>query len=207
MNEKKWHIEILISLLALGIASLSLFFTWWYNSSLGEVEPLTPSAYAVSRGVETFPSDHLIFPMEWKNDSGRSVLIRDLQLILVDTESGKEQRFLLAGEYPEISKRSFENPYSRKNSFVLDPHTVSLKTLMLHTENWWDRNDQSDYNFKFTEGSKYRVLVKYFRNSEEDMREQQLIEALTIYDSVSQLDFDSKEGPKWDYWSLNMRDQ
>lgn len=207
MNEKKWRVETLIAVLAVFIAGLSLFLTWWYNSSLGEVKPLTPSAYAVIRGVEGFPSDHLVVPTEWKNDSGQAVVVRDLQLILVDLKNGKEQLFLLAGEYPEISDLAFENSYSRKNSFVLDSRTVSLKTLVFHTENWWNRDNRSDYDFEFTEGSKYRVSLRYFKNSEEDRREQLLIEELTIYDSISQLDSNNEEGPKWDYWSLSMEDQ
>lgn len=135
------------------VSAVVAVLVWW---PFGEVRPIEPSAYAISRGVDLssgrFPSDHLVVPLEWENSKGRPVLIRQPELVLYEFDDGEEtgtqHRFLLAGEYADISPEAFSGPYAHKNSLVLDPHSVSLHALIFHIEDWWDPNAQAHY-FQF----------------------------------------------------------
>lgn len=166
-NTIQWraNLSLLLATLALLVAGASFYHTWNYNSSRGVVEALAPAGYAVVRGYATFPSDHFILPIEWNNDTGKSVLIRDLRLHLTPSW-GDAQVFLLAGEYPEISDASLSVPYSHKNSFIVAAHSVELKVLMFHTEKWWDEDEALDYQFRFEPGMEYSAEVEFERNAE-----------------------------------------
>ena len=83
----------LISFGALIVSLLSVSFTVYWNSPIGEVGPLEPSGYAVIRGmgveggIGPLPSDHIVFPVQWKNTSGRPVVIRKPELKLCRLEN------------------------------------------------------------------------------------------------------------------------
>ncbi len=161
----------LIALLALAVSALSLFFTLFWNSPIGVVSPLEPSGFAVMRGIGTeqgigpFSSDHLVLPMQWKNASGRPVVVQRPELHLHTIRKGNKSKkplvFTLAGEYPDISTGSFCERYSHNNSLLIEPHSVSINTLVFHHIDYWTK----DFSFFFTKGEEYEVVVTFTRNS------------------------------------------
>jgi hypothetical protein len=178
-----------IAFAALMISVLSFIIAVLRNSPIGEVRPLEPSGFAFIRGlimeqgIGSFPSDHLVLPMQWKNASGRPAVIQKPELILRRLEDGEETKeltFTLAGEYPEISTESFSARYSHKNSFLIEPHSVSLHTLVFHHKDFWDENSEG-IRFRFGATDEYRVYVKYVRNSGLGKIEQTILELMGRY--------------------------
>jgi hypothetical protein len=207
-EERRWRIEIgvetTISLAALLVSIASLAFTLIYNLAPGEVYPLKPAGYAIIRGVSVFPSDHLVLPMEWENSSGKPIVIRHPYLVLRELdpagkETGTEYRFLLAGEYPEISSKSFLENHSIKRSFTLEPHSLSVKILLFHRDRWWDENS-SQYSFQFPADTAFRVYIGFQRNLE-DQPETLLCEIIT-YKGPDILEYRSEGSYWWDFWSI-----
>lgn len=216
------------SIIALIISFGSLIFTLYWTSPIGKVEPLEPASYAIIRGmgivqgIGPFPSDHLVFPMEWKNTSGRPVIIKNLKLTLykLDRDSKASETgltFTLAGEYPDVSTESFSKRYSHKNSFLVEPHSVSLNTLVFHVENYWKENS----DFRFNPYDEYRLRIGYTKDSGLGVVLQSLLRAtrsyadgekdkilakrFKIHGSVDNLSFDDlsfedEDDPWWGYW-------
>lgn len=206
MDKKKWRVELVISAIALIVSIGALAFPLWFNLSSGNVQPFKPSGYSIIREIDSFPSDHIALPIEWENTGGRSVLVRHPYLVLRELgpdgkETGNEYRFFLAGEYPDISCNSFAERYSIKQSFILDPHSVSLKVLVFHIEGWWNESKSNDlYKFRFTGGDNYRVYIGYQKKLD-DQPEVELFE-MPIFGSVDRLDRNGTEGYWWDFWPL-----
>ena len=214
-----------IALCALLVSLGTLAFTLYWNSPLGEVTPLEPSGYAVIRGlgveqgIGPFPSDHLVLPMQWKNASGRPAVIQRPELILRKVDGGKESRteliFTLAGAYPDISTESLSRRYSHNNSVLVEPHSVSLNTLVFHIKSYWE---EDGYNFRFVSSDEFRVYVRYVKNSglgniaqktlksyadgeKTDVLAKSLkmhgsVDTLKTRDAADRTDAD----PWWDYW-------
>jgi len=205
-NDKKWRVESIVSVIALivsigalAVAALSL----WHDISPGEVTPLKPSGYAIIRGFDPFPSDHLVLPLEWQNSSGKSVLVRHPYLVLRkldsnDKETGTSYRFTMEGEFSEISTRAFSDSHVMARSFALDPRSLSLKVLIFHLEKWWDDTD-SLYDFRFKAGESYRVYIGFETNLTE--QPETALFDLDIYGYADQLVFRG-EGNWWDFWTL-----
>jgi hypothetical protein len=210
MGKKEWRVKDTISVLAL-IVSLfvsfgALAFTLWFNLSPGNVQPLKPSGYSIIRGIDSFPSDHIVLPLEWGNTGGRPVLVRHPYLVLHELgpdgkETGNKYRFFLAGEYPDISYNSFAERYRIKQSFILDPHSISLKVLVFHIEGWWNESKSNDlYKFRFTGGKNYRVYIGYQKNLDEQPKVE-LFEML-IFGTVDNLHRNGTKGYWWDFFPL-----
>ncbi len=195
------------SRLALLVSGVALIITILDFAQLGIVAPLEPSGYAIIRGDGSFPSDMLVLPIEWKNESGRAALIRRPELILDELnadglETGISYRFTLAGEYPEISYPAFQERYAFENSFVIAGHSVPVKNLVFHSERWWDEDDPL-YAFRFTSGKRYRVTIKYQLNAEDDIVEHELF-VLPTFERADVLQSNRSES-YWDYWHLDRR--
>lgn len=213
-----------ISLGALLVSLLSLAFTLYWNSSIGQVRPLEPSGYAIIRGfgveggIGPYPSDHLVLPMQWQNASGRPVVIQKPKLILQRREggegSGRDLTFTLAGTYPDISTESFDNRYIHNNSFLVEPHSVSVNTMVFHIKDFW----KDDADFRFVGTDEFQVKVNYTKNSGLDTISQKifssladgekteiLAESFKMHASLKNLRTrdDPARGesdPWWDYW-------
>ena len=203
MDKKKSPFEVAYPVLVLLAAFGALAFTLWFNLSPGNVQPLKPSGYSIIREIDSFPSDHIALSLEWENTGGRPVLIRHPYLVLRELgpdgkETGNEYRFFLAGEFPDISSDSFAERYSIKQSFVIDPHSISLKVLVFHIESWW--NESNDlYDFKFHGGERNRVYIGFQRNL--DVQPEVALFEMPIFGSVDKLDRNGTEG-WWDFWPL-----
>jgi hypothetical protein len=215
----------MVAFAALAVSFVSLAFTLYWHSPFGEIRPLEPSGYAVIRGMSMeqgigrFPSDHLVFPMQWKNTSGRPAIIQQPTLILHEISEGEETgtvlTFTLAGEYTNISTESFSKRYVHKNSFLIDPHSVSLNTLVFHHKYFW-RDDNAD--FRFAAHDEYQVSIKYIKNSglgsilqrilgryADGEKTERLAKSLKHKTSLNNLKLRddltrSEDQPWWDYW-------
>ena len=199
MDKKRWRIRVFISVLVLLVSLGVLLFTLWFNLSPGNVQPLKPSGYCIIRELDSFPSDHIVLPLEWENTGGRPVLVRKPYLVLCELdpdekETGNKYRFILAGEYPDTSYNSFAERYSIKKSFVLDPHLISLKVLVFHIEGRWDKSNDL-YKFRFAGGSEYRVYIGYQKNL--DVQPEVELFKMPIYLDVDRLDRNGIEGYWW----------
>ncbi|PWB73202.1 MAG: hypothetical protein C3F07_10125 [Anaerolineales bacterium] len=204
-KEKKWRFETGISIVSLLISIGTLAFTLVFNLSPGKTQPYKPSGFAIIRGVDWFESDHIVIPFEWENSGGRSVIIRHPKLILheIDSngnETGETITFYLAGEYQDISSASFIERYSVIRSFIIQPHTITLKTLLFHIENWWD-DKGSTFSFHFTGGSIYKAYVSYEVNL--DPKEPIYLFDLNVYGSTDKLMQDRTKGYWWDFWTID----
>jgi hypothetical protein len=205
-QETKWKIETVISLFSFLISIGALAFTIYFNLVPGTVQPFKPSGFTIIRGIDPFPSDHIVLPLEWQNSGGRSALIRHPRLILHEIDNnGKETGnnpiiFYLAGDYQDISATAFTVKYNTKSSFIIDPHTITQKTLVFHINNWWD-DKGSTYSFRFVGGTKYKANIAYEINS--DPETIIYLCNLYIYESTDNLNQDRDKGYWWDYWTLD----
>ena len=199
-KERQWHIETVISIIALLASLVSLYFS--VIGTPGTIQPIKPTGYSIIRGDGSFPSDSIVLPFEWENTSGKPIVIRQPVLILNELDSngkkyGNEFRFILAGEYPEISSEAFNKQYALKNSFVVEAHSIPLKVLMFHYEKFWDETDKF-YKFQFKGKQRFSVSVEFQPNLEQRRKIDNLFQ-LPIYLRVDELQHDRSK-PWWDFF-------
>ena len=158
---------LVISALALTASIASLVFTLWYQLCGPRVTLYEPTGYAIIRGLYSFPSDHIVLPLEWENSGGQTAVVRHPYLKLHNVQSGQDLIFGLAGEYAEISTEVFKDRYGYKikRSFLLEPHAVSLRVLVFHISDWWDDKNEN-YDFRFLGGDCCDVSIGYQVNQE-----------------------------------------
>jgi hypothetical protein len=184
-TKKRDWTTIGVSIAALFVSIFSVMLSWYWNSPIGDVRALEPSGYAIVRGIDpTFegepelhkglgvgpwPSDHVVMPIEWANNSGSSILVKDPVLVFQELDRdghpiGDEIRFFLIGEFPEISAQVFNNvntkPHTFKNSVIIEPHTVIQSISVFRVEGWFKEPNQC---FRFIPGENYRVELRYLR--------------------------------------------
>jgi hypothetical protein len=193
-------VPIIISLIALIISFYAIKQTIDYRSSEPSITVYAPTGYSILRGLFSFPSDHLVIPIEWENSGGKNAIIRYPHIKLQNVKTGNNLEFQLAGEVSGISTQDFRDKYGYKlkNSFILDPHSISLKVLVFHISNWWDENNDN-YNFKFKSGDCYKVLIEYQVNQEPTTNFS--LTEIPIFGSADNLD--AKTDYWWDYWPLH----
>lgn len=199
---RRWHIETSISVIALLASIISLYFS--IIGTPGTIQPIKPTGYGIIRGDGSFPSDSIVLPIEWENTSGKPIVIRQPELILNELDSngqktGNKYRFLLAGEYSEISSEAFKKQYALKNSFVIEAHSIPLKVLVFHYERWWDETDEF-YKFQFKGNQKYSVSIGFQPNLEQK-RQIDFFE-MPIYLRADELQVDRTKS-YWDFWHLD----
>lgn len=221
---RRFELSNIIALCALLVSFATLVFTFYWNSPFGEVAPLEPAGYAVIRGlgleqgIGPFPSDHLVLPLQWKNTSGRPAIIQRPELTLREVDGKHHETvltFTLAGAYPDISTESFDKRYVHNNSFLVEPHSVALNTLVFHVKNYWQKEG---YDFRFSSTDEFRVDIRYVKNSGLGNIAQKLLEShadgektellaksLKMHGSLDNLktrnDADRTDtDPWWDYW-------
>jgi hypothetical protein len=232
-----------VSIAALFVSIFSVLLSWYWNSPIGDVSALEPSGYAIVRGIDPtfegepgpreglgvgpYPSDHVVMPLEWANNSGSSILVKDPVLVFDPLgrdgpPAGDEIEFFLVGEFPEMSAQVFNGvntkPHTFKNSLVIEPHTVIQSISVFRIEGWFEEPNQC---FRFIPGQRYRVEIRYLRIPEdpkvsawwrltglrsERERTLTLVEQMTIQTTVDYLNVygPTKEGESigWDFYSL-----
>lgn len=221
-------LALFLGILSTLLGIVSTMFTLYRTSAAGEVKVVKPlSGYALVRGINPDPggaesgpfaisSDHIVLPLEWSNGTGTPILIKSPSLQLTELgENGKQLKFFLVGELPEMSIAVFENlnekPPTFSNSVVVEPHSVK-KTVSVFRVNNWDEHKC----LRFHQGQNYKVELEYSRipqkprfrpsfrfrfwegGSEVDQTSQPLVDNLPILKSANYLLV--YEG--WDYYSL-----
>ena len=192
-----------IALLALVVSFVALVISYLAYSQPGTVQPFEPTMYGIIRGYESFPSDHIILPLEWQNTRGQPVLIKQPELILHEVddkgqEIGTKYRFTLAGEFPEISSSAFREHYALKSSFIVEARSIPVKVLLFHYERWWDESGNL-YNFQFKKGQKYNVYLKY--QADQDQVAEKMLFSMPIFARIEELRVDHSTS-WWDVWYL-----
>lgn len=232
-----------VSIAALFVSIFSVMLSWYWNSPIGDVRALEPSGYAIVRGIDPtfegepgpqeglgvgpYPSDHVVLPLEWANNSGSSILVKDPVLVFHQLGRdgrpvGEEIEFFLAGEFPEMSAQVFNGvntkPHTFKNSLIIEPHTVIQSISVFRVEGWFKEPNEC---FRFIPGQNYRVEIRYLRIPEdpkvsawwrlsglrsERERSMILVERLTIQTTVDVLNVygpvQEGESIGWDFFSL-----
>lgn len=162
--------------LSLGVASIAVFIsaaavviTYLSNSSIGEVQPLQPSGYAVIRASSEVigPSDRLVLPLAWESNSGKPVLISRPRLILHELSengdrNGSKEYFLLEGEYEDTSAQALSVTPEYKNSLILEPHSVNTNLLVFRVQDFWDESSDN-YEFQFHHDRDYHMEIEFLQ--------------------------------------------
>jgi hypothetical protein len=182
----------------------------WDLISPGEVRPIPPSGYSIIRGVEffSFPSDHIVLPIDWEYTGGTPAVITHPYLVFREIDDngnekiGKQYKFYMAGVYPDISSYSFEKCYIIKESFILDPHAITSTVIVFHIEPWWDPKNEFCYNFRFQKGQIYSVYINFERELKYMPEDILFIEYLYIPDRVDDLRYDRVWGNWWDWFRI-----
>jgi hypothetical protein len=174
-NGEKDHFTRITATLALLVSLATLAFTMYWNSPFGYVGSVEPSGYAVARGyhfeiegreLAAAPSDHIVLPLEWQNNSGSSVLIKNPELVLYELDEagndvGDPQHLFFIGDYPELSGQALASrntdPHSYKSSLVLAPHSVSESVSVFRIKKWLGDN----YLFRLKGDTDYRLEIEY----------------------------------------------
>lgn len=163
-----------IAIAALAVSVLSLCITMYRTSPIGAVKPVMPlTSYALVRGIDPegtfglYPSDHIVLPLEFSNNTGSPVLIKGprLEFDEIGAPKSKNVTFFLTGEYEELSAELLGDVNSQPHNFapalVLAPHSVSQKILVFRVSGWF--KDEKNYCFRFHQGQKFNVDLKYRR--------------------------------------------
>jgi len=141
----------------------------------GNAIPLTPSSFAVVRGMGNFTSDHIVVPIEWRNSGGQPTLIRNPTLFLINItdpyqklSDEPELTYELAGELKDYSKTIgyVGESYTLKRAYVIDPNTITPTVMVFHIHDWWGPNR----NFQFNKPNvTYGVILNYSTTSFSDI--------------------------------------
>jgi hypothetical protein len=163
-----------IATAALVVSVFSLCVTLYRTSPIGAVEPVMPlTSYALVRGIDPggifgpYPSDHIVLPLEFSNNTGSPVLIKAprLELDEIGEPESKNVTFFLTGEYEDLSAELLGDVNSQPHNFapalVLAPHSVSQKILVFRVSGW--TKDEKNYCFRFHQGQKFNVDLTYTR--------------------------------------------
>jgi len=218
LRENKWTIGF--ALLALFVSVATLIYTLLWNSSFGQVLPLEPTGFAIIRGIDPagelervgpFPSDHVVLPLEWTNNSGTSVLIKEVELVFSELgqpgeHASEPHKFFLVGTYDEISAEVLTHANSElhtfKNSLIVQPHETTRNVLVFRESGW----GENDTNFRFRAGEKYQVDVEYRHiqkgiiGNKDESRSENLFCELPMEENVKNLGLYGKNGAlAWDY--------
>jgi hypothetical protein len=178
---------------AVGTSIITLLATL---SPSGSVHVIEPSSYAIIR-QDTLgkpgwiaTAEHLVLPVEWENDYGRSVLIRGLELTVreLEGESGNH-KFHLVKEYPKISEQAFKSGYDFRNSLTLEPTSVSTRVLSFRSED----------DFEFDPKTKYELTLRFLQNRPPLLSRVPLLSRLLQNNRSTQEEMPLPDEPRWQF--------
>jgi hypothetical protein len=164
-------------------------------------------------GIGPYPSDHLVVPLEWRNDTGSSLSFHQPILILhklnqngEDTED--ELKFYMINELPDLSSDTLESisrkPMGFSNTVYVQPHSIVKSVALFRVEGWASEN----LCFRFHQGATYRVEIEYRRVPDTliwhgNPRTDTLIERLTMPETANWLSpYGEGQSIGWDFYSL-----
>lgn len=200
-------VAIFISIIALGISAIPV----WRNMSPGEVQTPKASGYGFIRGIDDFPSDHIVLPLVWENTGGQPVYVKHPYLILREPSPEGEQKgnnycFFMTGEYSDISTKVFNEGHTIRDSFSIDPFSTEQRVLLFSIMNFYN-NSSAAYNFTFAGGKIYSVEIGHnystytgFRHIKEKEKKinDTLFDKMEIPRSLNNLSSNRSE-KFWDY--------
>jgi hypothetical protein len=194
-----------VTVLGLGITIIGPENIWEFSHP-GNVYPIThPSGVAFIRGMPEFDqdSDHLVLPIQWRNTKKHSEITRGIELILERTinNSTKEIHFPMAGEYPNISKKAFEEVYTLKQSFALPPDSITDTTLVFHIANGWDPTNNNIHDFRFYPGEIDKIFITFHEGSGAAIGPVYL-DTMCLPGPIKNL-VENRSGLFWDYYVLD----
>ena len=150
-------------------------------------------------------------PLEWKNDKGRSVLIRSPRLIVCElgqagncesSDDGESHTFRLVREYQDISGRSFAGQsYDYRSSLVLEPHTVSTNVLAFRLT-----QSSKEEEFQFKSNTEYRVEIDYLQDTASTRIEEPLYLGNFCLKNKD-ADMVHSGRAKWNWWPVDEYDE
>ena len=167
VKEGRWTIlSVLAAFSALAVSAFTLLFTL---SPWGNVHAIEPSSYAIIRqdtlgspGIFT-TREHLVLPIEWKNNNGSSALISRLVLYVSERNGdGETHEFNLVKEYPQLSGPAFEEDYAFRNSLTLEPHSISSRVLSFRT---------AEPSFQLDPFTEYEARIQFLKNNSDTPEE------------------------------------
>lgn len=205
------RLEIIIAIIALLVSITAFSFNAWFYFDPGYVDAYPPTEYGIIRGMDSFPSDNLVIPMVWVNTGGQAVNIRYPYIVFYPTDEkmtylGPKRVYELEGEFQDLSSSSFINRQTNKKSFILEPHSTTMKVLLFRIRDYWDRgeenNSDSNYNFRFSK-SKSEFYAGYLGFQKNNVKvEENFIFKLQIYSSADKIT-DDRNKSWYDIWALN----
>jgi hypothetical protein len=194
------------------------------------VGPVTPPVgVAIVRGIDPhfageprpgegvsvglWPSDHLVVPLEWRNDTGSALLIQQPTLILHKINrsgqaTGDQVNFFMINELADTNAGTLVNinkePLTYSNTVYVQPHSIVRSVTLFRVEDWAGRNRC----FRFHQGESYRVEIQYRRVPDapiwhQNPKTETLIERLTMLESVNWLSpYGEGSSMGWDFFTL-----
>jgi len=207
-----------------GIAILSLIWSIWGACFLDlgkDIKPISPSGYSIIRGIDSvegimFPSDHIVFPLEWLNESSKAVSISNIKLKLTQVYADGSpynsdeniHTFFLAGTYPEISAGAFAKFYNVTNSVIIQPHGYTSTVLVFHIDGWYDEHKSQypyAYDFEFPADAYYKIEITFCESTKSETT-LLLLKSLQIgseiYSDKDAASIDNNREPL-NFWYLN----
>lgn len=189
---------LLISIYGFDVASDKIL-----HEALTTLAP--PSGYTIVRGLDGFPSDHIIISVDWHNSwKQKREIIRQPYLIM--NNSSATYKFYFVGEFPQFSRRYFANEYnadlSRSGTFIIQPKSVSTHAIVFQIDNYWN-NKSPNYKFRFVPGDTFRVCIGFEKWNGTKFEPIQVIPYFItpIRGYVGELSRD--KGNAWDYYAFN----
>jgi hypothetical protein len=211
-------VSLIFTCVTTAVAAMTFYSTL---NPWGEVGPFfTPAGFVIIRGVDTSPSDHVLMPVQWINNTGRLVLIQQpvlefRKLGQQGEPTGERLTFIAVKRLPEISTETMNGLSTPATEFPdlirLSAHSPTETVLLFRKEESF--LGKQNACFRFHQGASYRVDITYQRypdppgihigdNIAEQRVTRTLVEQLTIPHTANFLTPLGRGGTGWDYISL-----
>lgn len=196
MEHKKWEIIGVIATVIMAVVAVwGVMYLW-----PGNVIPATPTQFGFIRDYDSAPSDLIVLTIIWENQGGQDASIENPYLILRKVNTNDDPiKYIMVGDFDEISGDSIEKGYLIKNFYLIDPHSRVHKNMVFRIKNWWDENDPAR-NFKFKGTDEYDVSIGYSQNFE--IKEEIPLFRMPIYGTIDSLDRSKKPYYWFDFFSV-----
>jgi hypothetical protein len=226
------YLPIMISLVSV-LVTVATFYTVsnpWGSVGLADA----PAGWVIVRGIapilegesepgalrtRPYPSDHVVMPLEFVNNTGGTILIRDMVLVFskLGTDGqpiGDQIRFFKVDKVPTISNEEIADlqknvstssrDFTSARDLQIEAHSVATTLGVYRVEGWLAPPNEC---FRFIPGDVYEVDLEFRRVPAPPFLQRgttsaPLIERLTIQTTADFLSPYGEGGIGWDYFSL-----
>jgi hypothetical protein len=175
-------VTVLISLIFTSVTTAVAAMTFYFTlNPWGEVGPLfTPAGFAIIRGVDPptseapeaipSPSDHVLMPVQWINNTGRVALIQQpvlefRKLGQQGEPTGEKHTFMAVKRLPEMSTETMNSLSTSSTEFPdlirLASHSPTETLLLFRKEESFIGKQNTC--LRFHQGASYRIDITYQR--------------------------------------------